>query len=137
MGLFGLFYTAFGLGCKGVSSIKNTLEDNENKTLYRDNETNTYFDHRSVRRDLNTNHRMSIEHAFNGDIWLRDSDTGKYVRNLTNERAERKYLEEKAKTSRGESDRTYSTEQMNIQKIYFLDIDIKILKQGNYMLRGR
>ena len=35
MGLFGLFYTAFGLGCKGVSSIKNTLEDNENKTLYR------------------------------------------------------------------------------------------------------
>ena len=72
MGLFGLFYTAFGLGCKGVSSIKNTLEDNENKTLYRDNETNTYFDHRSVRRDLNTNHRMSIEHAFNGDIWLRE-----------------------------------------------------------------
>lgn len=107
MGLFGLFYTAFGLGCKGVSSIKNTLEDNENKTLYRDDETNTYFDHRSVRRDLNTNHRMSIEHAFNGDIWLRDSDTGKYVRNLTNERAERKYLEEKAKTSRGESDRTH------------------------------
>ncbi len=107
MGLFGLFYTAFGLGCKGVSNIKNTLKDNENKTLYRDNETNTYFDHNMNRRDLNTNHHMSVQHTSNGDIWLRDSETGKYVRNLTDERAERKYQEEKAKAARGESDRTH------------------------------
>ena len=107
MGLFGLFYTVFGLGCKGVSNIKNTLKDNENKTLYRDNETNTYFDHNMNRRDLNTNHHMSVQHTSNGDIWLRDSETGKYVRNLTDERAERKYQEEKAKAARGESDRTH------------------------------
>lgn len=107
MGLFGLFYTAFGLGCKGVSSVKNALEDNENKTLYRDNECNTYLDHNATRRDLNTNHRMSIERASNGDMWLRDTDTGKYVKNLTDERAERKYQEEKTKAFRGESDRTH------------------------------
>lgn len=107
MGLFGLFYTAFGLGCKGVSSIKNILEDEENKTIYRDNECNTYLDHNATRRDLDTNHRMSIEHASNGDIWLRDTDTGRYVRNLTDERAERKYQEEKAKAACGKSDRTH------------------------------
>lgn len=107
MSLFGLFYTVFGLGCKGISSIKNTLEDEENKKLYRDNECNTYLDHNATRRDLNTNHRMSIEYAYNGDIWLRDSETGKYVRNLTDERAERKYQAEKAKVACGESDRTH------------------------------
>lgn len=107
MSLFGLFYTIFGVGCKGISSIKNTLEDEKNKTLYRDNECNTYLDHNAVRRDLNTNHRMDIQHASNGDIWLRDSDTGRYVRNLTDERAERKYQAEKAKVARGESDRTH------------------------------
>lgn len=107
MGLFGLFYPTFVLGCKGAMGIKNSLKDSENKTKHRDDETNTYFDHSMSRRDLVTNHRMSIETKWNGEIWLKDCDTGHYVRNLTVERAEKKYQEEKAKARRGLSDRTH------------------------------
>lgn len=107
MGLFGLFYTAFGLGCKGAMGIKNSLEDNENRVKYRHDETNTYLDHNMTTRDLRTNHRMSTETKWNGEIWLRDCDTGHYIRNLTVERAEKKYQEEKAKAERGLSDRTH------------------------------
>ena len=107
MGLFGLFYPTFVLGCKGAMGIKNSLKDSENKTKHRDDETNTYFDHSMLRRDLVTNHLMSIETKWNGEIWLKDCDTGHYVRNLTVERAEKKYQEEKAKAARGESDRTH------------------------------
>lgn len=34
MGLFGLFYTLFGIGCKGVSNINDAVKDNENRTIY-------------------------------------------------------------------------------------------------------
>lgn len=107
MGLFGLFYTAFGLGCKGAMGIKNSIEDSENRTKYRDNECNTYLDHNMTRRDLRTNHRMSVERSYKGDLWLKDCETGHYVRNLSDERAEQQYQMEKAKAARGESDRTH------------------------------
>ena len=29
MSLFGLFYTIFEIGCKGVNDVKNVIEDNE------------------------------------------------------------------------------------------------------------
>ena len=29
MSLFGLFYTMFGLGCKGALNIKNAMEDGQ------------------------------------------------------------------------------------------------------------
>lgn len=107
MGLFGLFYAALVLGCNGAKGISNFLEDSENRTKYRDNETNTYLDHNMTRRDLRTNHQMSVEKSNQGDIWLRDCETGHYVRNLSDERAEQKYQIEKAKAARGESDRTH------------------------------
>lgn len=107
MGLFGLFYMTFRLGCKGAMGIKNSLEDSENRTKYRDDETNTYLDHNMTRRDLRTNHRMSVERSYKGDMWLRDCETGHYVRNLSDERAEQKYQIEKAKADRGASDRTH------------------------------
>ena len=68
MGLFGLFYTLFGIGCKGVSNINDAVKDNENRTIYRDNETNTYYDHNMNRRDLSTNHLMHTEKDVNGEI---------------------------------------------------------------------
>ena len=107
MGLFGLFYTAFGLGCKGIDSINNVIEDEKNKTKYRNNETNTYLDHNMNRRDLNTNHLMRTEKDINGNVWLKDINTGRYVKNISEDRAERKYQDEKAKAFRGESDRTH------------------------------
>lgn len=107
MGLFGLFYTAFGLGCKGAMGIKNSLEDNENRTKYRDNETNTYLDHNMTKRDLNTNHVMAYHKANNGDVLLKDCETGRYVKNISQDRTEKKYQEERAKALRGESDRTH------------------------------
>ena len=107
MGLFGLFYTLFGIGCKGISNIGDTIKDNENRTIYRDNETNTYYDHNMNRRDLSTNHLMHTEKDVNGDVWLRDLETGRYVQNITAGRVEQKYQEEKAKALSGRSDRTH------------------------------
>lgn len=107
MGLFGLFYTLFGIGCKGVSNINDAIKDNENRTTYRDNETNTYYDHNMNRRDLSTNHLMHTEKDVNGDVWLRDLETGRYVQNITAGRVEQKYQEEKAKALSGRSDRTH------------------------------
>ncbi len=107
MGLFGLVYTVFGIGCKGFIGIKNSLIDDKNRNLYRNDETNTYYDHDMNRRDLITNHAMSISKDIDGNIWLRDAQTGKYVKNLSADRAEKKYQEEKAKALKGESDRTH------------------------------
>lgn len=107
MGLFGLFYTLFGIGCKGISNISDTIKDNENRTIYRDNETNTYYDHNMNCRDLSTNHLMHTEKDVNGDVWLRDLETGRYVQNITAGRVEQKYQEEKTKALSGRSDRTH------------------------------
>lgn len=38
MGLFGLFYATFCLGCKGVLGVQNFLEDEDHKTRYRNDE---------------------------------------------------------------------------------------------------
>ena len=51
MSLFGLFYTIFGVGCKGINDIRNVMEDNDHKTRYRNSETNTYYDHKMNKRD--------------------------------------------------------------------------------------
>ena len=107
MSLFGLFYTIFGIGCKGVNDVKNVIEDNEHKTRYRNSETNTYLDHNMNKRDLSTNHIMVTERDYNGDVWLKDAQTGRYTQNITAGRVEQKYQEEKVKALRGESDRTH------------------------------
>lgn len=107
MGLFGLFYTIFGVGCKGINDIRNIMEDNDNKTRYRNSETNTYYDHNMNKRDLSNNHIMVTEKDCNGDVWLKDAQTGRYTQNITANRVEKKYQEEKAKVLRGESDRTH------------------------------
>lgn len=52
MGLFGLFYATFCLGCKGVLGVQNFLEDEDHKTRYRNDETNTYLDHNMTKRDI-------------------------------------------------------------------------------------
>ena len=77
MGLFGLFYTMFGLGCKGALNIKNSMEDEDHKTRYRDDELNIYYDYNMTKRDLRTNHIMVTERDYNGDIWLKDTHTGR------------------------------------------------------------
>lgn len=107
MSLFGLFYTMFGVGCKGAINIKNAIEDSDHRTRHRDSETNTYFDHNMNRRDLSTNHIMEIEKDYYGDVWLKDLQTGRYVQNITAGRVETNYQKEKTKASRGESDRTH------------------------------
>ena len=107
MGLFGLFYTMFGLGCKGALNIKNSMEDEDHKTRYRDDELNIYYDYNMTKRDLRTNHIMVTERDYNGDIWLKDTQTGRYTQNITANRVEQKYQKEKAKALRGESDRTH------------------------------
>ena len=107
MSLFGLFYTIFGVGCKGINDIRNVMEDNDRKTRYRDSETNTYYDHNMNKRDLSNNHIMVTEKDCNGDVWLKDAQTGRYTQNITAGRVEQKYQEEKAKALRGESDRTH------------------------------
>ena len=107
MGLFGLFYATFCLGCKGVLGVQNFLEDEDHKTRYRNDETNTYLDHNMTKRDLITNHVISTEKDINGDVWLKDVQTGRYVKNITADRVEAKYQEEKTKAFRGESDRTH------------------------------
>lgn len=107
MGLFGLFYTAFGLGARGYGSIKDKIEDERNKNLYYNKETNTYLDHNMTRRNVDNNHIMEVETAYNGDKWLRDVNTGKYVSNLSQNRAEQKYLEERERARRGQSQRTH------------------------------
>ena len=101
MSLFGLFYTIFGIGCKGVNDVKNAIEDNDHKTRYRNNETNTYLDHNMNKRDLSTNHIMVTERDYNGDVWLKDAQTGRYTQNITASRVEQKYQEERAKAFRG------------------------------------
>ena len=107
MSLFGLFYTIFGVGCKGINDIRNVMEDNDRKIRYRDSETNTYYDHNMNKRDLSNNHIMVTEKDCNGDVWLKDAQTGRYAQNITASRVEQKYQEEKAKALRGESDRTH------------------------------
>ena len=98
MGLFGLFYTMFGLGCKGALNIKNSMEDEDHKTRYRDDELNIYYDYNMTKRDLRTNHIMVTERDYNGDIWLKDTQTGRYTQNITANRVEQKYQKEKAKS---------------------------------------
>ena len=49
-GLFGLFYTMFSIGVKGVGAVNDKIEDKNNKIKYHDEETDTYLDHRMVRR---------------------------------------------------------------------------------------
>lgn len=107
MSLFGLFYTIFGVGCKGINDIRNAMEDNDRKIRYRNSETNTYYDHDMNKRDLSNNHIMVTEKDCNGDVWLKDTQTGRYTQNITAGRVEQKYQEEKAKALRGESDRTH------------------------------
>lgn len=107
MSLFGLFYTIFGVSCKGINDIRNIMEDNDHKTRYRNSETNTYYDHNMNKRDLSNNHIMVTEKDCNGDVWLKDAQTGRYTQNITANRVEKKYQEEKAKALRGESDRTH------------------------------
>lgn len=107
MSLFGLFYTIFGVGCKGINDIRNVMEDNDRKIRYRDSETNTYYDHNMNKRDLSNNHIMVTEKDCNGDVWLKDAQTGRYTQNITAGRVEQKYQEEKAKALCGESDRTH------------------------------
>lgn len=107
MSLFGLFYTIFGVGCKCIDDIRNAMEDNDRKTRYRNSETNTYYDHNMNKRDLSNNHIMLTEKDFNGDVWLKDVQTGRYTQNITAGRVEQKYQEERAKALCGESDRTH------------------------------
>lgn len=109
MSLFGLFYTIFGVGCKGINDIRNLMEDRDHRTRsrYRDSEINIYYDHNMNKRDLSTNHIMVTEKDYEGNVWLKDVQTGRYTQNITANRVEKKYQEEKAKALRGESDRTH------------------------------
>lgn len=108
MGLFGLFYAAIGLGAKGIGAIKDAQEDNIHRSLYYDEETNTYLDHNMTRRDINTNRVMHIKKDFyTGNIYVEDAENGKIIKNLSEERAMKKYLTEKRKAENGVSERTH------------------------------
>lgn len=121
MSLFGLFYTIFEIGCKGVNDVKNVIEDNDHKTRYRNNETNTYLDHNMNKRDLSTNHIMELV-----DILkiLQPVELNKNIKKKGRKHSVVKVIE-----------RTLNMVIMNIEKMNSLELDIRILKQENYMLR--
>ena len=105
-GLFGLFYTMFSIGVKGVGAVNDKIEDKNNKIKYHDEETDTYLDHRMVRRNMNNNHRMRIEKK-GSEIFLKDLDTNEYTKNLTADRNEKEYQRMREMAKNGRTERTH------------------------------
>ena len=92
MGLFGLFYTAFVLGARGVHGIKTNIENEENRQIAISNGRETYLDYRLCERLVSDNTRVmkatlwkDCSEGKEGDRILKCVDSNKIVRNYTKE----------------------------------------------------
>lgn len=95
-GLFGALYALGNLFSSGYTSIKDYKRNEENKKKYYSPETNTYIDCKGISRDIKTNEPMRSWINHNGEVVVIDKN-GREVRNLTNERFEKQYIEGKNK----------------------------------------
>ncbi len=107
MGAFGILYATYCIGRSIIQGTKDCIYDttHRNRNFY--SESGMYYDHHCVMRDVITNHPMSYETDYKGEVWLKDCKTGHYKKNITAERIERKFQIEKAKAEKGESDRSH------------------------------
>lgn len=106
--MFGLLYSLFVGGAHVVKGIQDTIENEEYKQKYCDDNAGTYHDNKMRMRDQKTGRIVSYEKdRRTGEVWLRDSLTCQRIRNITQDETERHYEDERRKYLNGATARTY------------------------------
>jgi len=103
MGLFGLFYTTFVLGAKGVLGIKNSLEDNDYKKEAVSHGEDIYINSKGISCHVKNDKPTIYTHIYKKDgskpdYVLKYAGTDKIIRNFSKEERDgrEKYYYEKA-----------------------------------------
>lgn len=106
--MFGLLYTLFVGGARAVKGIQDTIENEEFKQKYRDDESGIYYDNKMRKHDQRTGRIVVYEKDLKtGDVWVKDALSCERLRNVTQNSVEQHYEEERRKYLNGTTARTY------------------------------
>lgn len=106
--MWGLLYPLIVGGAKAIKGIQDTIENEEFKQKYRHDDAGTYYDNKMNLHDQKTGHIVRYEKDLKtGDVYVKDCETGKRLRNLTQNAVEAHYQEERQKFLEGKTARTY------------------------------
>ena len=106
--MFGLLYSLFVGGAHVVKGIQDSIENEEYKQKYRDDDAGIYYDNKMRKHDQRTGRIVVYEKDIKtGDMWVVDAENSKKLRNLTQNAIENHYEDEKRKFLNGTTARTY------------------------------
>lgn len=106
--MWGLFYAMLIGGARAVKGVQDMIENEEFKQKYRHDDAGTYYDNKMNLHDQKTGHIVRYEKDLKtGDVYVKDCETGKRLRNLTQNAVEAHYQEERQKFLEGKTARTY------------------------------
>lgn len=106
--MFGLLYTLFVGGAHVVKGIKDTIENEEFKQKYRDDESGIYYDNKMRKHDQTTGRIVVYQKdPKTKDMWVVDAENCQKLRNLTQNTIENHYKEERNKFLNGTTAKTY------------------------------
>ena len=106
--MFGFLYTLFMGGACAIKGIRDSIENEEYKQKYYDDETGIYYDRDMRKHDKATGKIVTYErNTKTGDMWVVDAENCRPLRNITMNKAEIHYQEEREKFLAGKTNKTY------------------------------
>lgn len=83
--MFGLLYSLFGIGARGIAKVGGAITDEEQRTKAKNNGALTFWDCRGKERWVQNGHRIYYANNSDGDRCYFDAETGSVLRNIDEE----------------------------------------------------